>query len=55
MLLAVHSILAHTPQRTIEKYVEMTKVLFPDIKISEQLELERIKLGYLFQFGLAPC
>ena len=55
MLLAVHSILAHTPQRTIEKYVEMTKVLFPDSKIPEQLELERTKLGYLLQFGLAPC
>ena len=55
MLLAVHSILAYTPQRTIEKYVEMTKVLSPDSKIPEQLELERTKLGYLLQFGLAPC
>ena len=53
-LLEVHSILTHTTQRTIEKYVKLTKVLFPDSKIPEQLELGRTKLGYLLQFGLAP-
>ena len=53
-LLEVHSILTHTTQRTIEKYVKLTKVLFPDSKIPEQLKLGRTKLGYLLQFGLAP-
>ena len=38
----------------MEKCVELTKVLFPDSKIPEQLELGRIKSGYLLQFGLAP-
>ena len=38
----------------MEKYVKLTKVLFPDSKIPEQLELGRTKLGYLLQFGLAP-
>ena len=31
----------------MEKYVKLTKVLFPDSKIPEQLELGRTKLGYL--------
>ena len=53
ILLAVHCILTHTTQRTMEKYVKLTKVLFPDSKIPEQLELGRTKLGYLLQFGLA--
>ena len=53
-LLEVHSILTRTTQRTIEKYVKLTKVLFPDSKIPEQLKLGRTKLGYLLQFGLAP-
>ena len=38
----------------MEKYVKLTKMLFPDSKIPEQLELGRTKLGYLFHFGLAP-
>ena len=53
-LLEVHSILTHTTQRAIEKYVKLTKFLFPDSEIPEQLELGRTKLGYLLQFGLAP-
>ena len=36
----------------MEKYVKLTKVLFPDKKILEQLEWGRTKLGYLLQFGL---
>ena len=36
----------------MEKYVKLTKVLFPDGKIPEKLG--RTKLGYLLQFGLAP-
>ena len=36
------------------KYIKLTKVLFPDSKIPEQLELGRTKLGYVIQFGLAP-
>ena len=51
--LAVHSVLTHTTQRTKEKHVKLTKVLFPDSKIPEQLELGRTKLSYLLQFGLA--
>ena len=47
ILLAVHSILTYTTQSTMEKYVKLTKVLFPDSKIPEQLELGRTKLGYL--------
>ena len=54
ILLAVHSFLTHTRQRTMEKYVKLTKVLFPDSKIPEQLEIGRTKLGYLLQFGLTP-
>ena len=54
ILLAVHSILTHTTQRTMEKYVKLTKVLFPHSKIPEQLELGRTELGYLLQFALAP-
>ena len=38
----------------MKKYVKLTKVLFPDSKIPEQLKLGRTKLGYLLQFGLAP-
>ena len=53
ILLEVHSILTHATQRTMEKYVKLTKVLFPDIKIPEQLKLGRTKLGYLLQYGLA--
>ena len=52
ILLAVHSILTHTTHRTMEKYVKLTKVLFPDKKILEQLEWGRTKLVYLLQFGL---
>ena len=51
--MAVHSILTHTTQRTRKKYVTLTKALFPDSKLPEQLELGRTKLGYLLQFGLA--
>ena len=54
ILLAVHSILTYKTQRTMEKYVKLTKALFPDSKIPEQLELGRTKLGYLFQFSLVP-
>ena len=50
----MHSILTNTTQRAMERYVKLTKVLFPDSKIPEQLELGRIKLGYLLQFDLAP-
>ena len=53
-LLEVHGILTHATQRTIEKYVKLAKVLFPDSEIPEQLELGRTKLGYLLQFGLVP-
>ena len=38
----------------MEKYVKLTKVLFPDSKIPEKLELGRTKLGYLLQLDLAP-
>ena len=38
----------------MENYVKLTKVLFPDSKIPEQLELGRTKLGYVLHFGLAP-
>ena len=38
----------------MEKYVKLTKGLFPDSKIPEELELGRTKLGYLLQFALAP-
>ena len=54
ILFAVHSILTHKTQTTMEKYVKLTKRLFPDSKIPEELELGRTKLGYLLQFGLAP-
>ena len=54
ILLAVHSILTYATQRTMEKCVKLTKVLFLDSKIPQQLELGRTKLGYLLQFGLAP-
>ena len=37
ILLAVHSFLIHTRQKKMEKYVKLTKVLFPDSKIPEQL------------------
>ena len=37
IMLAVHSILTHTAHKTMERYVKLTKVLFPDSKISEQL------------------
>ena len=48
ILLAVHSILTHTTQRTMEKYIKLTKVLFPDTKIPEQLELTiRCKFQWL--------
>ena len=53
ILLAVHSILTHTIQRTKEKYVKLTKVLFPDSKMPEKLELGRTTLVYFLQFGLA--
>ena len=53
ILLAVHSILTYTTQRTKKKYVKLTNVLFPDTKIREQLELGRTKLGYLLHFCLA--
>ena len=54
ILLAVHSNLTYTIQRTMEKYVKLTKVLLAESKILEQLELQRTKFGYLLQFGLAP-
>ena len=50
ILLAVHSIL----QKIMEKYVKLTKVLFPKSEIPEQLELGRAKLDYVLQFCLAP-
>ena len=52
ILLAVHSILTHTTQRKMEIYVKLTKVLFADSKVPQQLKLGRTKLGYLLQFGL---
>ena len=52
ILLAVDSILTHTTERTMEKYVKLTKVLFPDSKIPKQFELGRTKLGCLLHFGL---
>ena len=54
ILLSLHSILTHTTQVAMEKYVKLKKVLFPDSKISEQLELGRTKLVYLPQFSFVP-
>ena len=36
----------------MEKYVQLTKVLFTESKIPQQSELGRIKLSHLLQFGL---
>ena len=37
----------------MDRYVKLTKVLFLDSKIPEQLELGRTKLGYLLEFGFS--
>ena len=53
ILLALHSILTHTTQRTMEKYTKLTKVLFPESKMPEQLELRRtIRVNNLVQVSM---
>ena len=44
ILLTVHRILTHTTQRTKERYVKLTKVLFPDSKIPEKLRVRKNKV-----------
>ena len=49
--MALRAVLCHVSSRTMEMFMQMSKVYFPD---SDKLQLGWTKVGYLVQFGLAP-
>ena len=54
ILMALQAVLCHVSSRTMEMFVQMSKVYFPDSDIPDKLQLGRTKIGYLVQFGLVP-
>ena len=54
ILMALQAVLCHVSSRTMEMFVQMSIVYFPVSDIPDKLQLGRIKIGYLVQFGLAP-
>ena len=51
--MALQVVLCHVSSRTMEMFVQMSKVYFPDSDIPDKLQLGQTKI-YLAQFGLAP-
>ena len=54
ILMALQAVLCHVSSRSMEMFVQMSKVCFPDSDIPDKLQLGWTKIGYLVQFGLAP-
>ena len=53
ILMALQAVLCHVSSRTMEMFVQMSKVYFPDNDILNKLQLGRTKIGYLVQLDLA--
>ena len=54
ILMALQAVLCHVSSRTMEMFVQMSKVYFLDSDILDKLQLRWTIIGYLVQFGLAP-
>ncbi|XP_063230592.1 uncharacterized protein LOC134535429 [Bacillus rossius redtenbacheri] len=54
ILWALHTIVGHTSLRKAAESVSVMKLMFPDCAVTQKMELQRSKIGYLINHGIAP-
>ena len=52
IFMALQAVLCYISSRTMEMFVQISKVYFPDSDIPHKLQVGREKIRYLIQFGL---
>ena len=54
ILLAMESVFSHIPQRSLDDFPKLARLMFPDSNIAARIQMGRTKIGYNISHGLAP-